>query len=269
MVADGGGGQAGGAAAPAARADAAAASVPGGATGLPSGLGAPKVVKTATIALEVKKGRFSSSFSQVASIAAANGGFVSSSTSAAGTDEGQRISVGTLVVRVPADRFDETRRQLGGLGRLTSEQLKGDDMSGTLADLDARLRNLRSQEEAIRLIMAKAKTIGETVQVQEQLTAIRDQIERLASEQARLNDAVSLSTLTVSLSEPGAGFVQPKEPSPLATSFERAVNGAEAVAGGLVVSLGYLLPLALLAAFVWLATRPFSARRARVSPVEG
>jgi hypothetical protein len=221
---------------------------------LPTGLGVPKVVKTGSLAVEVKKGAFASAFSHVAAIAAANGGFVSSSSSSSS-------ATGTVVLRVPADRFEDTRRQLGELGKVTNEDLKGEDMSGTLADLDARLRNLRSQEEAIRLIMGKAKTIGETIQVQDQLSQVRDQIERLASEQARLTDAVAFSTLTVSVTEPGVAVVEaPKEPSPLAASWGRALDGAEAIAAGVIVSLGYLLPLALLAGLGWLI-----ARRARRS----
>lgn len=223
---------------------------------LPTGLGAPKVVKTATLGVEVKKGTFGNAFSEAASIAAANGGFVSSSTS--------RMATGTLVVRVPAEKFDETRRQLGGLGKITEEQIEGVDMSGALADIGARLVNLTTQEQAIRLIMDKAKTIGETIQVQEQLTQVREQIERLTAEQARLNDAVALSTLTVSVSEPGlATGNENDEPSPLADSLAKAFHGAQVVIGGLIVSLGYLLPLALVAGFVWLVT---SRRRATAVP---
>src|SRR5687768_3021125 len=48
---------------------------------LPQGIGAPKVIKTAVIEIEVADGRFDAAFSRVPSIAAALGGFVSSSTS--------------------------------------------------------------------------------------------------------------------------------------------------------------------------------------------
>ncbi|MEA3076041.1 MAG: hypothetical protein QOF60_949 [Actinomycetota bacterium] len=221
---------------------------------LPAGLGAPKIVKTGSLSVEVKKGAFSSAFSQVATIAANNGGFVSSSSSSSS-------ATGTVVLRIPADRFDDARRQLADLGKVTNEDLKGEDMGGTLADLHARLENLGTQEAAIRLIMGKAKTIGETIQVQDQLSQVREQIERLTSEQARLTDAVAFSTITVSVSEPGVAVVEaPKARSPLATSWGRALHGAEAIAAGLIVALGYLLPLAVVAGLGWLI-----ARRARRS----
>jgi hypothetical protein len=231
---------------------------------LPAGIGASKIVKTASLDVSVKKGRFASAFSEVATIAAANGGFVASSTSASGR-EGEsgdlRLAAGSLVVRVPADRFDETRRQLVGLGRLTSERLSGEDLSGQLADIAARLRNLRSQEEAIRLLMARATTIGETIEVQQQLSGVREQIEKLAGEEARLGDAVALSTITVALSEPGVVVKTEDERSPIVVGFEHAIDGAEGVIGATILTLGYLIPLVGLGLLLALALRPLLRSR--------
>jgi hypothetical protein len=266
---------AGGAAAPpafAAQADAAAnvadtdeaAGAP-----LPQGLGAPRVIKTAAIEIEVPKGRFDAAFSKVPTIAAALGGFVSSSTSSQAADPGEggddapRQAAGSIVLRVPADQFDAARTQLIALGELRSQQLKGDDVSAQLTDLDARLRNLRSQEEAIRLLMTKAKTIGETIEVQRQLGAVREQIEQLSAEQARLGDAVAMSTLTLTMAEPGAVARAEHEPSPLGQAFGRAFAGAQDVLAGIIVFLGYVVPLALVLALAWLATRPFVGGRRR------
>ncbi|HET9442831.1 MAG TPA: DUF4349 domain-containing protein [Acidimicrobiales bacterium] len=234
---------------------------------LPAGIGEPRVIRTADLTLRVRRGRFGAAFSEVVTIAAAHGGFVASSTSSAGTDGGDRMASGTAVVRVPADRFDGARRQLSGLGRVRSEELRGEDVGGQLTDLEARLRNLRSQEEAIRLLMAKAATIGETIQVQQQLSAVREQVEQLAGQQARLTDAVALSTTTVTLSEPGVVAVAPSERSALAKALTRAVDAAESVLAGLIVALGYLVPLALLGLAVWAPVRLAQRTRRPAGPV--
>jgi hypothetical protein len=232
---------------------------------LPAGLGEPKVVKTASIDVEVADGGFDAAFSKVPTIAAGNGGFVasSSSTSSGGDDEAQ--AAGTVVVRVPSANFDATRQQLIGLGTLRSQQLRGDDVSGQLTDLDARLKNLRSQEEAIRLLMTKAGTIGETIEVQRQLSTVREEIERLAGEQARLTDAVSYSTLTVSLAEPGVVVERPTDPSSVRQAVTKAWDGAQSVVAAAIVVLGYLVPLALLVGLGLLALRPFLPSRRHAS----
>lgn len=232
---------------------------------IPPTLGRSQIVRTASLEVEVERNGFAAAFSKVPTIAAANGGFVASSSSVQGS--GGRAAAGTLEVRVPSDKFDEARRQLAGLGDLRSEQLRGEDAGGKLTDLDARLRNLRSQEEAMRLLMTKTGTVGETIEVQRQLSTVREQIEQLAGEQARLQDAVAYSTLTVALVEPG-GALQPDEGSPLAGALGRAVDGAERVLTAVIVALGYLVPLALLAATGWMLVRVVSGRRrpAVVSP---
>ena len=118
----------------------------------------------------------------------------------------------------------------------------------------------------MRLLMTKTGTIGETIEVQRQLSTVREEIERLAGEQARLNDAVSYSTLTLSLAEPGVVVEQAGDRSSISDAFSRAWAGAQSVVAGVILVLGYLLPLALLAALAWLAVRPFLPNRS--TPVE-
>jgi hypothetical protein len=211
---------------------------------LPQGLDQSKVVKTAVIHLEVKHGRFGKQFSEAATIASTYGGFVASSTSAAGDD---KLDAGTLVIRVPAESFDKARNDLHRLGTVKREQLSGHDVGGQLADIGARLLNLGAQEAAIRGLMAKAKDVNETLTVQNQLSAVRQQIEELTAQQARLTDAVAYSTITVNLAEPGVETAKP-DPTGLAGAWHDAVHGAAGVVGGTIVALGYLVPLALLAA---------------------
>ena len=264
-------------AAAAAQVDAVAATAGGAASGgggptmpvppLPEGLGDDEVIRTANLEVEVADGGFATAFAEVATIAGTNGGFVASSSSSRGRDDDGHPSAGSAVVRVPAANFDAARRQLIDLGELRSERLQGQDVAAQLTDLGARLRNLRSHEDALRLLMTKAVNVGETIEVQRQLSTVREQIEQLAAEEARLSDAVALSTITLVLAEPGAAFGPKDDPSPLRAAWSRAVEGAEDVFAGVLVGLGYLFPLALLAGAALLVSRPFVHRRA-AHPVE-
>jgi hypothetical protein len=95
--------------------------------------------------------------------------------------------------------------------------------------------------------------VGEVLAVREQVSSTRLEIEQLAAQQASIADRAAFSTLRVSLIEPGAAGISP-EPEPatgLARSVERALDGAVAVAGGMVVVLGYLLPVVVLGLVVW------------------
>ncbi len=230
----------------------------------------PKIVRTGELAVRVGEGRFTAAFDRVASIAAANGGFVVSSTMVTSGEEaereGSRPQAGDIVLRVPADRFDATRQALGDLGTVERASLRGEDVSGQLVDYEARLRSLNAQEEALRALMARASAVSEVIQVQTSLFDVRQQIEQLTAQRDQLSQAAALSTLHLSLFEPGAGLVPDPEPAnDLARSLARAVDGAIAVIGGMIVVLGWLAPLAALALLGWAISR-LRHRRPRSAP---
>jgi hypothetical protein len=213
----------------------------------------PKIVRNADLAVKVTKGQFRSAFDRVASIAAASGGYVTSSSTYAARDD-RRPSSGQLTVRVPAERFDDTRRALGQLGTVEQESLRGEDVSGQLVDQEARLRSLQAQEESLRTLLAKATNVGEVLQVQNALFEVRQQIEQLQAQRAQLDQAATLATIQVSVYEPGASPIGEPGPEPvtgLAHSLDRAWDGAVAVVGGMIVVLGWLAPVAVLGGLVW------------------
>ena len=226
--------------------------------------GSPKVVRTADVRVKVAKGGFNAAFDRVASVAAANGGFVSGSTTASNDD----ARSGMLTVRVPADRFDTVRLALGELGDIESQSIRGDDVSGQLVDYEARLRSLQAQEESLLVLVGRATAVGEVLQVQSTLFSVRQQIEQLKAQKANLEQSVSLATLQVSLFEPGAaGVIRPVEDEPsLARSFEEAVDGMVSVVGGMIVVVGYLIPIAVLGLLVWVAGRLVRRRPAPPAP---
>lgn len=226
--------------------------------------GAPRVVQTADLRVKVAEGGFGPAFDRVASLAAANGGFVSSSTTATNDD----ARSGELTVRVPADRFDAVRQALGGLGEVESQAIRGEDVSGQLVDHEARLKSLQAQEDALRVLTGQAKAVGEVLQVQSSLFSVRQQIEQLKAQKANLEQATSLATLQLSLYEPGAlAVVRPDgdEPS-LARSFEQAVDGMVAVVGGMIVVVGYMVPVAALGFFGWAGARVLRRRPVPQAP---
>ncbi len=225
-----------------------------------------KIVRTGELRVDVGKNGFAAAFDRVASIAAAHGGFVASSS----TSTVEKARAGELTVRVPADKFDAARRDLGALGKVESQSLRGEDVSAQLVDYGARLKSLTAQEEALRGLLGKATAVGEVLQVQNSLFEVRQQIEQLEAQKANLEQAASLATLQVSLFEPGAAFrPQPTEPEEgLAGAWGRAVDAAESVVAGMIVVLGWLTPLAVIALLGWGISRLFRnrSRKAQAGP---
>ena len=225
--------------------------------------GSPRIVRTADVRVKVAEGGFGAAFDRVASVAGANGGFVSSSSTGS-VDEARS---GTLTVRVPADRFDNVRLTLNELGDVESQSIRGDDVSGQLVDYEARLRSMQAQEESLLVLVGRATAVGEVLQVQSTLFNVRQQIEQLKAQKANLEQSVSLATLQVSLFEPGAaGATRPVDEPSLARSFEEAVDGMVSVVGGMIVVVGYLIPIAVLGLVVRGASRVLRRRPAPAAP---
>jgi hypothetical protein len=220
--------------------------------------GAPRIVRTAELRVNVGKNGFDAAFDRVASIAAAHGGFVASSS----TSSIDKARAGELTVRIPSDRFDAARRDLAALGKVEYQALRGEDVSGQLVDYDARLKSLTAQEEALRGLLGKATVVGEVLQVQNSLFDVRQQIEQLTAQKQNLEQSASLATIQVSVFEPGAGF----DPRPveddkgLAHAVRRSVDGAVAVVGGMIVVVGWAVPIVVLGLVVWGLSRLFRRR---------
>ena len=69
-------------------------------------------------------------------------------------------------------------------------------MTGQVIDLEARIRNLRASETALQQIQIKVTRISDVLEVEQQLTNVRGQIEQLSAALADLEDRAGFATLT-------------------------------------------------------------------------
>lgn len=217
-----------------------------GAAPLP-GLG-PSVIKTAELTLAVERGEFKTALQRATTVASTEGGFVHSSSV-----EGEQGRRGTIVLRIPSDRFEAALASLRDLGTVERERVAGQDVSQEFVDLEARLRNLRAQEAVLLRLMGRAQTVADTIQVQKELTDIQLEMERIRGRLRFLEDQTSYGTISISMAE--AGVAAPERPSIIAQAWERGVEGFLSVIGGLITAMGVLLPIAVLGIVGWVVVR--------------
>ena len=84
-------------------------------------------------------------------------------------------------------------------------QVATEAVTNQVVDLAARITNLRATEAALQKIMTTAGTINDVLKVQDQLTNVRGEIERLIAEKQQLEERAAFGTLTVA-------FVLPPTP---------------------------------------------------------
>jgi hypothetical protein len=125
---------------------------------------------------------------------AAAGGYVSSSEESAAGEEASA----SVVYRIPADRWDEAVASLRGLAtEVRHAVVETEAVTGQVADLGARITNLRASEAALQAIMAQATKISDVLDVQAELTGVRGEIEQLVAQKQGLEERAAFGTLSV------------------------------------------------------------------------
>ena len=221
------------------------------------------VIKTASLDLRVAHGKFGDAMDAATNVALRFGGYVSRSTSF-----GTKVHDGTIVMRIPAGRFDRARMAVERLGRPTNEVVSGRDVTRQVVNLGARLGNLESQQRALRALMRRAVTVSDTIRVQGVLQGVELQIEEIQGELNYLHDRTSMSTISIAVHEAGRRPVPPQHASAIWKDGARAAHAATDVVGAVIVGAGYVVPLAILALLAVLVGRlaapwaaPLAARR--------
>lgn len=110
---------------------------------------------------------------------------------------GKEDAYATITYRVPAARFDDAVKALSALAiEVRDARTDSSDVTTQVVDLGARLENLKVTEKALQGIMDQATKIPDILAVQEQLTQVRGEIERLTAEKLNLEDQAAISTLS-------------------------------------------------------------------------
>ncbi len=256
-------------------ADAAGGDSPGGDSpggGSPGGggvlLGAERpdllVIKTASVTVQVAA--LDDAIRDATATFSGLGGYVrASKREGDGSD-----AYASLTFRLPADRWEDGLAAARTLGdRVVAEHAETREVTGEVADLGARIRNLETTERALQAIMDRAGGIKDVLTVQSELTTVRGEIERLVTQQQGLQEQAAYSTLDVTLV---------LRPDPVVSVQEGYDPNAEVeAAAATLVELGQAgLTVGIWLAIVWLpvlavagllaAATFLAARRLRRSP---
>lgn len=156
------------------------------------------VIKTATLNLEIST--YESAHVQIQKIATQYGGYLISATT---QTHDNNIKSGSFTLRIEAKNFEAALQDIKKLAqKVEQESVQGNDVTEEFYDLTARLDNKRKAEKRYQEILATAKNTKDILEVEQALTNVREEIERLEGRKRFLEDQVALSTINVNLHEP-------------------------------------------------------------------
>lgn len=154
------------------------------------------IVRTGHIELVVAD--VSSAIEQINGLAVSYEGYVVSSSS---WREGDRL-VGSIAIRVPAERFDDALRALRQMAvEVNLESTSSVDVTEEYIDLSARLHNLEASEEQLIRLLEKAGDVKDILEVQRELTQTRGEIEQTKGRMQYLEQTSETSFIDVLLQQ--------------------------------------------------------------------
>ena len=130
----------------------------------------------------------------------------------------------SLVLRVPAERFNDALRQLRALNdvEVLSSSVDSKDVTEQFVDLEARLRAKQAEEQRYLALLARAERIEDILRIDQALAQVRTQIEQLTGQVNSIKTRTTFSTISLSVSPLGVLPSDPKVYDPTRT-VERAI----------------------------------------------
>ncbi len=158
--------------------------------------------------------------------------------------DGQNYKYATISLGVPVEQFENAMRRFRNIAlQVLDENASGQDVSDEYVDLQSELTNLEATRDRIRGFLDQAKTIDESLRINQELAAIESQIEQVKGRMSYLSNRSAFSTITLTL-EPEIPPVTPEPtftPTPTATPKPWNPGDTVGKAGKSVVSIYQVL----------------------------
>lgn len=155
------------------------------------------IVRTANLTLVVKDP--ATRAAEIAATAEALGGWVVQNNTALASSQ-PRTTRSTVVVRVPADRFDAALDAIKlDAVEVRAENIAGEDVTEQFVDLSARLANLEATRDRVRGFLEQARTVEDALDVNRELSRLEEEIERLKGRINFLQRSADFSSITATL----------------------------------------------------------------------
>lgn len=103
----------------------------------------------------------------------------------------------TVVFRVPAPKLELALAEIAALTRrVDTRQTRADDLTEEYVDLEAQRKNLTATRDRLLLLLGQATKVDDALEVNEGLTEVQGQLEKLTGRIEFLEQGAALSTVT-------------------------------------------------------------------------
>lgn len=180
-----------------------------------------------------------------------------------------------LTVRIPVEKLDAFISHVQGTTNIVTYRENADDITLTYVATESRITALETEQTRLLELLAKAENMSDLLMIEQRLTEVRTELERYTSQKRLYDNMVDFGTVELTVTQVQEFTVVEEE-----TIWQRMGDGLQENWQGLcefaedllvliVVSVPYLIPLALIGLLVFvvikLAEKP---RRKKMPPQE-
>lgn len=220
-----------------------------------------KIIYTASLDIETLD--YAASYAAIINALEQAGGYVSATNQRGGTSaSGAYVTKSAyLEVRVPVKQYDDFLNGSGDFGNVTSRDESSEDITGVYVDTQARLDALKTQEQRLLELLAKAGSLQDLILLEDRLSQVRAEIESLTTQMKIYDNRVEYCTIYIYLQE--VNQITPQNQNfwkKLGNTVISSLKMVVVFLYWLLIAIIYLLPFAALGAIGFFITRWFVRR---------
>lgn len=235
-----------------------------------------EVIRRASLELHASDTR--AAFDEIVTMVESVGGFVANANvfPTSSEDEQPRVS---MTLRVPSAELNQTMTAIKeSVDDVVAESQRAEDVTEQFIDLEARLTNLQALETELRALLEEVRMQEDAdpeklLRVFNELSSVRGQIEQIQGQINYLEEATTLATLEVQLTQtPSSAPIVDEAWAPAKTvrdALGDLVNGLQGVADWAINFVLYVLPMLLIILGPIAAIGVFVYRRFLRKPATG
>ena len=172
-----------------------------------------------------------------------------------------------LVIRIPVAQTDAFTGKISEVSNITATNETVENITLAYVDTESRVAALKTEQTRLLVLMEKAETMADLLEIESRLTYVRYELEKMTSQLRVYDNLVDFATIHLDISE--VEVLTPVEEETLwqrisggfVESVEKLGNGLLNFFVWLLVKLPYLALVALIAGVVLLSIRSGKKRK--------
>lgn len=180
----------------------------------------------------------------------------------------KRNRYANLTIRIPAEKLNEFVTHISDNANITSTNETADDITLKYIATQSRVTALETEEKRLLELLAQAESLDDLLKIEKMLTEVRTELEEVSSTLRLYENMVDYGTIYLNLSEVKE-YTVTEEPETfwerISTGFTDSLknlgNGFMEFVIFLIVTLPYLIPVAVILGIVLLIKRKHKKRR--------